>query len=118
VAAKAQIEMRAVLLASLLVLAPSAGRARDVEHLNTQLTLVCRAALDPAAAWLRDLAPRATAAEAGMIERATAQAEVACDTGDPEVGALEAVRLARLAGRIEARLPDQTPIWPQRQATR
>jgi hypothetical protein len=110
--------MRAALLASLLVLAPPLARACDTDYLNSQLTLVCRAALDPALALLHALAPQATATEASAITRATALAEAACDTGDPEAGAQEAIRLARLAGRIEARLPEPPAIWPERQAAR
>ena len=98
--------MRISLLAAALVLAPPLARACDTEYLNSQLTLVCRAALDPALTLLQGLAPQATAAEA------------ACETGDPEVGAQEAIRLARLAGRIEARLPEPPAIWPTRQAAR
>jgi hypothetical protein len=110
--------MRTSLLAAALVLAPPLARACDTEYLNSQLTLVCRAALDPALALLRDLAPQATAAETAAIGHATTLAEAACETGDPEVGTQEAIRLARLAGRIEARLPEPPAIWPQRQAAR
>ena len=110
--------MRISLLAAALVLAPPLARACDTEYLNSQLTLVCRAALDPALALLRNLAPLATAAETSAIAQATTLAEAACETGDPEAGAQEAIRLARLAGRIEARLPEPPAIWPQRQAAR
>ena len=110
--------MRIALLAAALVLAPPLARACDTDYLNSQLTLVCRAALDPALALLRDLARQATAAEAAAITHATTLAEAACETGDPELGAQEAIRLTRLAGRIEARLPEPPAIWPQRQAAR
>ncbi|MDN3567783.1 hypothetical protein ACFQY5_05360 [Paeniroseomonas aquatica] len=110
--------MRIALLAAALLLAPPLARACDTDYLNSQLTLVCRAALDPALALLRDLAPQATAAEAAAIARAGALAEAACETGDPEAGAQEAIRLTRLAGRIEARLPEPPAIWPARQAAR
>ena len=78
--------MRIALLATALLLAPPLARACDTDYLNSQLTLVCRAALDPALALLRDLAPQATAAEAAAIARAAALAEAACETGDPEAG--------------------------------
>ena len=110
--------MRPILVAAVLVLAPPLARACDTEYLNSQLTLVCRAALGPATEWLQGLALHATAPEAGAIARATTLAEQACEAGDPEVGAQEAVRLARLAGRIEARLPEPAAIWPERQAAR
>jgi hypothetical protein len=110
--------MRPILLATLLTLAPPLARACDTDYLNSQLTLVCRAALAPASDWLRSLVAEATAAEAAEATRATALANQACESGDPEIGALEAVRLARLAGRIEARLATQPAIWPSRQAAR
>ncbi|HEY4250796.1 MAG TPA: hypothetical protein VGM87_06335 [Roseomonas sp.] len=108
----------AALLAALVLTAPPLARACDPEELNQQLTAVCRAALAPAAAWIGALHARATAAERGAIDAALGSANEACDTGDPTAGAREAARLARLAGRIEARLGETAPIWPERLAAR
>ncbi|MBR0676570.1 hypothetical protein GXW77_10330, partial [Roseomonas alkaliterrae] len=52
------------------------------------------------------------------LDRALARATEACATGDPAIGAAEAARIARLAGRIEARAGIADPIWPDRLATR
>ncbi len=59
----------------------------------------------------------ADAAGASPSDRAIAAATAACDTGDPAVGALEATRIARLAGRFEARAGSADPIWPDRLAS-
>lgn len=109
---------RAALLAALTLAAPPLARACDPEEMSRQLTAVCRAAFDPAAILIGMLRDRATAAERGAIDAALRSAEEACDSGDPTMGALESVRLARLAGRIEARLGETAPIWPDRLATR
>ncbi len=94
--------MRPLLLAAALLLTPPlAARACDTDVLNAELTRVCRAALDPVLGWLGALTP--PAGEGDAIARATEAAVEACDTGDPVIGAREAVRLARLAGQIEAR---------------
>jgi hypothetical protein len=93
--------MRALLLATALLLAPPLASACDTEAMNAELTRVCRAALDPVLGWL-DGVPMEAAERAG-IAAAREAAEEACDTGDPAMGALAAVRLARLAGQIEGR---------------
>jgi hypothetical protein len=109
---------KSALLAALILAAPPLARACDPEELSRQLTEVCRAALDPAAGWAGSLRDRASGAERGAIDAALRSAGEACDSGDPTAGAREAVRLARLAGRIEARLGETAPIWPERLATR
>lgn len=109
---------RTALLATLTFAAPPLARACDPAEMSQQLTAVCRAALDPAAGWIGALRDRATEAERGAIDAALRSAGEACDTGDPTVGARESVRLARLAGRIEARLGETAPIWPDRLAAR
>jgi hypothetical protein len=107
--------MRALVLAAALMLAPPlAARACDTAAMNAELTRVCRAALDPVLGWLARLAPEPE--EAAALARASAAAAEACDTGDPAAGVLEAARLARLAGRIEARTGDAPPVWPARHA--
>ena len=103
---------RTLLLAAALLAAPPLARACDPEALNAELTALCRAGLEPAIAWSRDVLPRATAEEAAEIARAAIAGGDACDVGDPAAGALEAVRLARLVGRFEAR----SPIQPARLA--
>jgi hypothetical protein len=95
--------MRPYLLAAALLLATPtlAARACDTETMNAELTRVCRAALDPVLGWLAALTPPAE--ERAAIDRSASAATEACDTGDPTAGAAAAVRLARLAGRLEGR---------------
>ena len=92
--------MRSLVLAAALLLAPPLARACDTDAMNAELTRVCRAALDPVLGWLDGIA--LPEAERAGITVARAAAEGACDTGDPAIGALAAVQLARLAGRFEA----------------
>ena len=110
--------MRSILLAALVVAAPPLARACDTEAMNAELTAVCTAALRPAMSWATTIRAHATAAEAAAIERAITTATAACETGDPAAGAAEAVRIARLAGRIEARAGMNDPVWPDRLASR
>jgi hypothetical protein len=107
---------KAVALAVLLVGAPPLARACDTEAMNAELTAVCRAAFTPAADWAGAVRAQATAQEGAALDRALAVANEACATGDPAAGAREAVRIARLAGRIEARVGSVEPIWPDRLA--
>jgi hypothetical protein len=107
---------KAAALAALLVAAPPLARACDTEAMNAELTAVCRAALSPAEAWAGAVRAHAGASEAAALDRALALARAACATGDPAAGALEAARIARLAGRIEARAGAAGPIWPDRLA--
>lgn len=110
--------MRRILLAGLVLAVPPFARACDTEAMNAELTAVCAAALRPAASWAAAARAHATAAEAAALDRAVAAATSACETGDPAAGALEATRIARLAGRIEARAGIPEPIWPDRLASR
>jgi len=98
--------------AALLAVAAIPASACDPEEMNAHLSAVCRAALDPTIGWARAVREGASAAERAAIDRALTLAEDACETGDPTVGARESVRLARLVGRIEARLGVAAPIWP------
>lgn len=91
------------LLAFALVAAPPPARACDPEAMQREIAGICRAALDPAAAIARAVLARATQDEVRLIEAAIAAAGDACDIGDPATGARQAVELARLAGRVEAR---------------
>lgn len=109
--------MRPILLATLLFAAPPLARACDTEAMNAELTAVCNAALRPALDWVGGLRAQATAAESALLDRAIAAASASCDTGDPVAGAREAARIARLAGRIEARTASIPPIWPDRLAS-
>jgi hypothetical protein len=93
----------AALLALALVAAPPLARACDPEAMNQELTEICRAAFDPAAEIARAVMARATAEEARALAAALTAAGDACDVGDPAAGARQAVEIARLAGRIEAR---------------
>lgn len=98
---------RTLLLAAALLAAPPLARACDPEEMNAHLTQLCRAGLDPAIAWSRAVLPHATAAEAAEIARMAVAGGDACDVGDPAAGALAAVQIARLVGKIEARAPIQ-----------
>ena len=92
--------------------------ACDPEEMNHQLTAVCEAALTEPAALLEALHGHATESERAAIARGLAAAREACAHGDPVIGAREAARLARLAGRLEARAGLAEPIWPARAAIR
>lgn len=93
----------AALLAVALVAAPPLARACDPEAMNQEITEICRAAFDPAAEIARAVLARATPEEARALTAALTAAGDACDVGDPAAGARQAVEIARLAGRIEAR---------------
>lgn len=92
----------ALLGLAVLVAAPLA-RACDPEAMNIEITELCRAALDPATAIARGALPLASAEEAQALQAAITAAGDACEVGDPAAGARQAVEIARLAGRIEAR---------------
>jgi hypothetical protein len=91
------------ILALALIAAPPLARACDPEAMNQEITEICRAAFDPAAEIARAVMPRATPEEARTLAAALTAAGDACDVGDPAAGARQAVEIARLAGRIEAR---------------
>lgn len=93
----------AALLAVALIAAPPLARACDPEAMNQEITEICRAAFDTAAAIARTVLARATPDEARALTAALTAAGDACDVGDPAAGARQAVEIARLAGRIEAR---------------
>jgi hypothetical protein len=76
---------------------------------------MCDGAIAEVAAVLASLAPRATEAERTLIGDRLAATRAHCAAGDPAAG-IEASRLARLAGRLEARLGEAPPIWPSREA--
>lgn len=90
--------------------------ACDPEEMNAQLTAVCEAALAEAVAAVEAALPHVREAERVRIDHALAEARDACTTGDPVLGAREAARLARLAGRIEARAG--SPLWQQERGAR
>jgi hypothetical protein len=93
----------AALLAALLLAAPPLARACDPETMEREITEICRAALDPATVVARAVLARATPDEARALTAAIVAAGDACEVGDPAAGARQAVEIARLAGRIEAR---------------
>lgn len=110
--------MRSILLtAAAALLAATPAPACDSEAMSAELTAVCRAAFAPAAEWASAVRARSEAAEAAMLDRALLLAREACDSGDPAIGAREAARIARLTGRIEARIGAAAPIWPERLAS-
>lgn len=95
--------MRVLLALAMLLATPAI--ACDPDAMNQEITALCRAALDPAAEIARGAMPLASAEEARALEAAITAAGDACDVGDPALGARQAVEIARLAGRIEARQP-------------
>lgn len=106
--------LAAAVVAPLLAAAPV--RACDVAEMQAAQAEVCAAALAEPAAVLAALLPRLEEAERGGVAARLAAARALCETGDPALGAAEAARLARLAGRLEARLGEAPPIWPDRRA--
>jgi hypothetical protein len=102
----------AAMIAGAALLAAPASNACDPDELNHHLTAVCEGALGEAARLAEALLPRA-GAEAQLLRDALVRARFLCAEGDPVAGAAEAARLARLVGRIEARLADTPPIWPR-----
>ncbi|MBR0680800.1 hypothetical protein GXW74_09900 [Roseomonas eburnea] len=110
--------MRNILAAAAMaLLAATPAPACDSEAMSAELTAVCRGAFAPAAEWAGAVRAQADAAEAAALDRALLLAREACDSGDPAAGAREAARIARLAGRIEARIGATAPIWPDRLAS-
>ncbi len=108
--------MRTILLAVLMLAAPPRARACDPEAMHAELTAVCNAALRPTLEWAGMVRVPASAAESAALDRAIAAATTSCETGDPVAGAQAAARIARLAGRIEARAGTTDPIRPDRLA--
>ena len=106
------MRMRFAAAVGAAMLAAPLAQACDPEELNQHLTAVCEGALGEAARLAEALLPRA-GADAGLLRDAVARARYLCVEGDPVTGAAEAARLARLVGRIEARLEETPPIWPR-----
>jgi hypothetical protein len=97
-------------------LAPTPALACDVAEMHAIATEACTAAIGETGAVLAALERHATEAERAMIERHLTAARVACAEGNAGFAAVAAARLARLAGRIESRVGDAPPIWPQQDA--
>jgi hypothetical protein len=111
----ARVRRGAAALALLACLAAPAARACDVTEMQATIAEMCDGAIAEVAAVLASLAPRATEAERALIAERLEAARAQCASGDPAAG-VEAGRLARLAGRLEARLGETPPIWPSREA--
>lgn len=101
-----------------LALATLAGTTRagacDLAEFQAAREEVCEAALAEPAAILEVVQTRLGTAEGAEVARRLAMARELCRGDDPLLGAREAARLARLAGRLEARLGLAEPIWPDR----
>ncbi len=95
------------------VATPTPALACDVAEMHAIATEACAAAIGETGTVLAALERHATEAERAMIERQLAAAREACAEGNAGFAAAEAARLARLAGRIEARAGEAPPIWPQ-----
>jgi hypothetical protein len=105
-------------LAALLVaacLATPTAKACDLAEMQAGIAEMCEGGIAEVAVVLEALAPRATQAERTLIADRLAAARALCAQADP-AGIVEAARLARLAGRLEARLGEAPPIWPAREA--
>ena len=100
--------MRAILALGLLLLAAPAG-ACDPDELERAMTEICTAATEGAAEAVEAALPHARAEEAHSLRTELQRLMQACAQGDPTATAREGARLARLAGRIEAREDQPRP---------
>lgn len=100
--------MRAALALGLLLLAAPAG-ACDPDELERAMTEICTAATEGAAEAVAAALPQARAEEATSLRAELERLTQACAQGDPAVAAREGARLARIAGRIEARAEQPRP---------
>lgn len=92
------------------------AQACDLAEQHAALAEICEAALAEPAALLGALLPRLDPALREEVGGRLAAARALCQGADPALGAQAAARLARLAGRIEERLGEAPPIWPERRA--
>jgi hypothetical protein len=89
---------------------PMVARACDPEEINALLNAVCTAALRQAAEATASVRGIANAIENATLAEALARARDECAGGNPDAAASLAVRIARLAGRIEGRAGVADPV--------
>ncbi len=99
--------MRVLLALALLLATPAI--ACDPDEVDRAMTEVCTASLGAAAEAVDAALPLARGAEAGTLNAKLTRLRGLCAEGDPAVAAAAAARLARLAGRIEARADAPRP---------
>lgn len=94
--------MRALYIA--LALLPLGASACDPDEMDRAMSEICTAGNDVAAEIVQAALPAARGDEPALMQARLEQARHACIEGDPVVAAREAVRLARFAAAIEARI--------------
>ena len=93
--------MRKILALALLLTTPAI--ACDPDEVDRAMTEVCVATIQAAEEAVQAALPLARGGEAATLDTELARLRALCAQGDPAVAAGEAARLARAAGRIEAR---------------
>lgn len=99
--------MRRLLAMAMLLAMPA--MACDPDEMERAMTEICTAATSGAAEAVEAALPLARAEEAAALQTQLTALRRVCSEGDPAVAAREAARLARLAGRIEARAEQPRP---------
>jgi hypothetical protein len=99
--------MRKLLAVAMLLATPAV--ACDPDELERAMTEICSAATAGAAEAVEAALPLARPGEATSLEAQLTALRRLCMEGDPAQAARDAARLARLAGRIEARADQPRP---------
>lgn len=99
--------MRALLALTLLLATPAI--ACDPDEMERAMTEICTAATAGAAEAVEAALPLARGDEAASLQAQLTTLRRVCAEGDPALAARDAARLARLAGRIEARADQPRP---------
>lgn len=99
--------MRALLALALLLATPAI--ACDPDEMERAMTEICTAATSGAADAVEAALPLARPDEAAALQSRLTHLQRICAEGDPALAARDAARLARLAGRIEARADQPRP---------
>ncbi|MDB5416217.1 MAG: hypothetical protein JWR10_4552 [Rubritepida sp.] len=99
--------MRKLLIMALLLATPAA--ACDPEEMDRALSEICTAAATVAQEAVEAAQPLAQSGERTAMQAQLDRVRTLCIDGDPAVAASEAARLARFAGRIEARADTPRP---------
>lgn len=99
--------MRALLAMAMLLATPAI--ACDPDEMERAMTEICSAATTGAAEAVEAALPLARAQEAASLQSQLNSLRRICAEGDPAAAARDAARLARVAGRIEARAEQPRP---------
>lgn len=99
--------MRTLLALALLLATPAI--ACDPDEMERAMNEICSGATTGAAEAVEAALPLARPVEAASLQAQLAALQRSCAEGDPAVAARDAARLARLAGRIEARADQPRP---------